>query len=283
MKIAVLGNGQLGLELYEDLKNKYDVTLFSFPFFNICNNVQLCEAIKNNDIIINCTANINVDKIEEEQKDDSFNVNYLAVKNLAIYCNYFKKKLVHISTDYVYGSNDYSEILSEDYQCKPINQYGLDKFYGETAIKNENLESFLILRVSGVYGKYGAERHVNFIEKIKYCLNNNSEIKVVDDQIGNLTSTKLIIQAINNFIENKIPSGIYNLMNDGEILSRFEIAKYVKECIQSDCNIIPCKTDDFILPAKRQLNSNLCIDKIKQYMKIDLLSDAIKEYLSETK
>ena len=35
-----------------------------------------------------------IDKIENEQKDDSFNVNYLAVKNLAVYCKHYNK---HIS------------------------------------------------------------------------------------------------------------------------------------------------------------------------------------------
>lgn len=283
MKIAILGNGQLGLELYEDLKNKYDVTLFSFPSFNICNNIQLCDTIKNNDLIINCAANINVDKIENEDEIDSYNVNYLAVKNLAIYCRYFEKQLVHISTDYVYGSNNYSDILNEEYVCNPINKYGQDKFCGELAIRVEKLKSFLILRVSGVYGKYGVERRVNFIEKIKYGLKNNSEIKVVDDQIGNLTSTKLIIESINNFIENKIPSGTYNLMNDGDVVSRFDIANFIKECIKSNCNIVPCKTNEFKLPAERQLNSNMSIEKIKQYMQIKHWKDAVKEYLEETK
>ena len=281
MKIAILGDGQLGSELFEIISKKYFVSIYAYPEFNICNNIQLCDIVKIHDIIINCAANINVDKIENEQKDDSFNVNYLAVKNLAIYCKHFNKKLIHISTDYIYGEL-YNDKLYEELIGNPINQYGYDKYEGEKSIVSEGLNDYLILRVSGVFGKNGAKRRVNFVEKIKYALQNNIEIRVVDDQIGNITSTKLIIKTIEKFIEDKLPCGIYNLTNDGPIVSRYDIACFIKECINSKCNIIRCKTDEFKSVAKRQLNSNLCIDKIKKYIDVELLNDAIKEYIAET-
>lgn len=281
MKIAILGDGQLGSELFETICEKYFVDIYAYPEFNICNNVQLSEVVRTHDVIVNCAANINVDKIENEQKDDSFNVNYLAVKNLAVYCKHYNKRLVHISTDYIYGDL-YTDKLYEEMIGNPINQYGIDKYEGEKSIISEGLNDYLILRVSGVFGKNGAKRRVNFIEKIKYALQNNTEIKVVEDQIGNITSTKIIIKSIEKFIKNEIPNGIYNLTNDGPIVSRYDIACFIKEYIKSNCNIVKCKTNEFKSDAKRQLNSNLCIDKIKQYIDVELLNDAIKNYLDDT-
>jgi dTDP-4-dehydrorhamnose reductase len=279
-KIAILGNGQLGSELFENLNNIYYTKIFSYPEFNICNNNQLLDIVKNYDIIINCVANINADKIENEQKDDSFNVNYLAVKNLAIMCKQYNKNLIHISSDYVYGSNNYEELLSEEYICNPINQYGIDKLAGENAILNEKLNNYLILRASWLFGKNGK---TNFMEKIKNNLTNNTEIKVVNDQIGNITSTKLAIDVIKEYINNNIPCGIYNIQNNDEYVSRYEIANFIKEYLNLNCNIIACKTDEFVLPAKRQLNSKLNTEKIRKYVNIKPWKEVIINYLEETK
>ena len=164
MKIAILGNGQLGSELYENIPQKWMKNIFDYPNFNICNIDQLHNIVYMHDIIINCVANIHADKIEGEEKLDSYNVNYLAVKNLAILCKKYDKTLIHISSDYVYGSNNYNDNLTETYDCKPINQYGIDKLAGEQAIINEQLNNYLILRVAWLFGKNGK---VNFIEKLK--------------------------------------------------------------------------------------------------------------------
>lgn len=280
LKIAVLGNGQLGSELYDNIKKLYYVTIFKYPNFNICNIEQIHQIVYNYDLIINCTANTNVDKCETENKQDSYNVNYLAVKNLAILCKNYNKRLIHISSDYVYGSNNYDEILNEECECNPMNQYGIDKLAGENAILNEKLNNYLILRASWLFGKKGK---TNFIEKTKSNLTNNTEIKVVNDQIGNITSTKLAIDVIKEYINGNIPYGIYNIQNNDEYVSRYEIAKFIKDYLNLNCNIIACKTNEFILPAKRQLNSKLNTEKIRKHVNIKPWKEVIINYLKETK
>ena len=39
MKIAILGDGQLGSELFETISKKYFVSIYAYPEFNICNNI----------------------------------------------------------------------------------------------------------------------------------------------------------------------------------------------------------------------------------------------------
>lgn len=276
MKIAILGSGQLGKQLFLSLINQYYVNLFAFPEFNICFINQLHNIIKQFDIIINCVANIHADNIQSIEKEDSYNVNYLAVYNLAILCKKYNKKLIHISSDYVYGSNNYEDILSEDYPCNPINQYGLDKYMGQQSIIQLQLNNYLILRVAWLFGKYGNN---NFIQKIKRELNTKSQIKVVNDQIGNITATTTVIQVINAYLKNKLPDGIYNVQNNDQIISRYDIACFIKSILNVQCKIFPCKTSDYVLPAKRQLNSNLCTDRIRKYINIDTWKNVIQNYL----
>jgi len=138
----------------------------------------------------------------------------------------------------------------------------------------------LILRPSWLFGKYGKN---NFIEKFKNNIKNNNEIKVVNDQIGNITSTLTVIKAIKEYINNNIPNGIYNIQNNDEYVSRYDIACFIKNYLNINCIIKPCKTTDFILPAKRQLNSKLNTKKIRKYININSWKDELINYLEETK
>jgi hypothetical protein len=72
---------------------------------------------------------------------------------------------------------------------------------------------------------------------------------------------------IYDFLIGKIPSGLYNLRNeiDDKIPSRYDIACYIKQVLNSNCNILSISSDRFKSSAKRQLNSFLNINKIKQY------------------
>lgn len=279
MKIAILGDGQLGTQMFVQLSKHFECTMFKYPQFNVCNGQQLCDIVTEYDVIVNCTANTNVDKIQRQQRNNSIAVNHIAVSNLATLCKMFEKKLVHISTDYVYGSNG-SDILSQLNPTEPINCYGKDKLGGDLSIiGNMYISQYLILRVSWLFGKYGEN---NFIEKLKNNLLNNNQIKVVDDQIGNITSTKLVIKAVKQYLSGLLPGGLYNIQNSGQYVSRFQIAQYLKQLIGSNCTIKRCKTSDFILPAQRQLNSRLSTDRIDLFMQLTNWKQQLKQYLTQT-
>lgn len=67
------------------------------------------EVVKLYDIIINCAAYTNVDKAEEEIELCT-KVNYHAINQLAYICYNYGKRLVHISTDFVYGTANDSDM-----------------------------------------------------------------------------------------------------------------------------------------------------------------------------
>jgi len=107
MKVIILGQGKLGKEIYNQTKwenlsrskNNIEVTEFD----------QWKEKLLPYDVILNCIANTNT---YSKDKVSHINTNYKFVIDLVNFCNEHNKKLVHISTDYVYVNSN--ERASED-------------------------------------------------------------------------------------------------------------------------------------------------------------------------
>ena len=92
----------------------------------------------------------------EKQRDGKngscWQINVVGARNVVEACSRFKKKLVFISTDFVFDgtSGPYSEedVLGPD--LEKVSWYGITKIEGERLI-NESLDNFIILRISYPY------------------------------------------------------------------------------------------------------------------------------------
>lgn len=286
--IAIFGKGQLGEHVFHYLINNYDKCLpeiYSHSEVDIFNDKdKIKKIISEHDVIINCAAYTNVDSAEQHT-DVCLNVNADAVEYLAKCCYKLNKRLIHISSDFVYGNISYkyiNEPLIEDEILNPINFYGYSKMMGEFNVLKWMTNNFLILRVSWTFG-----RNKNFVSSIVNQLidPNKKELVVVCDQLGKPTSVSLISKVIVKYIDKKLSDGVYNLQNSGEIISKFHLAKYIKRYIGSHKKIRAVKTDNSgNVYAKRQFNSHLNCNKIDEYCKdirvnwIDDLNDYL-DYL----
>lgn len=273
-KIAIIGNGQLGSFLYENLSDFYsNIKMYCRNNgYDICNKENLKEIINENDIIINCAAYTNVDKAETE-KLECKKVNCDAVKNMVrlLIKKNDETKFIHISTDYVYGNVKDLTPINEETPCKPINYYGKTKFYADKFILKNLTKNFLILRPSWLFGPNGN----NFIDKLIDVILNNNEIKIVDDQYGKITSTYLILKIINEYLKGNIKDGLYNICcGDSQKYvnpTRLDIClKLIKLLGKNNIKVIQCKTKDFNSPAKRQLNSLLDCKKLDRELDYSL-------------
>lgn len=218
-------------------------TLFSHNDIDICNKTDIKQVVAKYDIIINCAAYTNVDAAENNKKL-CLDINGESLLALAEECKLKNKKLIHISSDFVYGTILHKincGELTENEILNPINTYGYSKLIGEQHILNTLISNYLILRVSWVFGNKS-----NFIQKIVEGLISKDKKKlfVVNDQIGRPTSVHLISKTILAYIYDDIPAGIYNLQNNGTNISKFELAKYIKKYIKMHKHIIPIKTDN---------------------------------------
>tara|TARA_R110002051_G_scaffold168346_1_gene238922 strand:+ start:192 stop:908 length:717 start_codon:yes stop_codon:yes gene_type:complete len=109
MKVLILGDGLLGTEVAKQTgwdiisrkKDKFDITdkeTFSKITKVKFGVAQYCPY----DIILNCIANTDT---YSDDKKLHWDVNYKGVSNLVNFCNRWKLKLVHISTEFVYANN----------------------------------------------------------------------------------------------------------------------------------------------------------------------------------
>ena len=154
--------GQLASEIsnisYNFLGNFY---FTSFKEVDISNKKKVDDYIKSNKInlIINCAAFTDVDRAETNEKK-AFEANAYGVKNILDSSFKYNCKLIHISTDYVFGTLNKKEI-NELNEINPLNIYGKSKLMGEKFILQSKVNS-VIIRTSWLYSKYGK----NFLKKI---------------------------------------------------------------------------------------------------------------------
>ena len=138
LNIVVLGDGLLGSEIvkqtnWDCLSRKKDNIDFTdiYSYFDL---------LKNYKVILNCIACTDT---YSDNKDLHYNVNYKYVVKLARYCEIHNKKLIHISSDYVY-SNNTNTPSETDVPHYADNWYSYTKLLGDNAVQVESDNNLVI-------------------------------------------------------------------------------------------------------------------------------------------
>jgi len=218
--------------------------------------------------IINCAAYTAVDKAEDNV-DVCRRLNTLGAGNVASCAKKIGARLIHISTDYVFNGRGERPYTEEDI-TDPTGVYGLTKRDGELAVLQNNPNSYII-RTAWLYGKHGN----NFVHTMLRLMNEQDEVKVVDDQRGNPTWTYDLASAVLAVISKDIPFGIYHFTNEGNI-TWFDFAKEIYRLgrehgrITKECTVKPCTSAEFPAKVKRPEYSVLDKSKIKTALGINI-------------
>lgn len=274
----------LAKEFVSECQNRKDYTIIA-PDEEECNIIDISSIENavdsiNPQALINCAAYTDVDACERNQ-EKAFSVNGEGVKNLIQVCRENDILLVHFSTDFVFDGEKKSSYIEED-KPNPLNIYGESKLLGEQYLLNSHIRFFLI-RTSWMYGK--GEK--NFVKAVISKASNQSEISVVDDQIGNPTWARDIVDITLRLLETK-QYGMYNYSNKGEC-SRYEFACEIIKILQNSENkfhstkIIPIKSAQSERAAKRPAYSALNKSKIKSAIAVDIphWRESLKKFLIE--
>lgn len=268
MRVLILGgSGQLGQEVISN--NNSDDLIFLNPKsseLNITKKESLLDFLNKNEvnIVLNLSAFTNVD-LAETNYQDAFEINALGVENLTDILTNREIPLIHISTDYVFGNNNFGPYQIHD-NHSPINNYGKSKAEGEKIIIKSSINS-IIIRTASLYGSYGDNFLKTFVNKII----NEKEMKIISDQQISLTwsydLSKNIIKLLSTLISRKNSRklnecNILHLVNTGYtnwfdvgILIKAELKKL--NIIQDFCNISSIKSADWITQTPRPLDSRL--------------------------
>lgn len=282
MKILITGaNGMLAKAVRERFKEHEliltDVT--NFEKLDITNSEEVNKFVAEvkPDVIINCAAYTAVDKAESDE-DLARKINSDGPRNLAAAASKNNCKLVHISTDYVFGGElSLDEIYKEDDQKAPETAYGRTKLAGEEAIK-ENAKEFYIFRTAWLYGDGN-----NFVRTMLKLGKEREEVSVVYDQHGSPTYAVDLADIIYQALEKNIPYGIYHTTNLG-FTTWYDFTKKIYSLAGVDCKVNPVTSAEFVKPAKRPANSMLSKEKILDAgVEIPSWEDALERYLKEEK
>jgi len=211
-------------------------------------------------VIINAAAYTNVDGAETpEGRESAWEVNATAVGDLVSVAIAHDMILVHISTDYVFDGTKTPHLETEDFS--PLNVYGQTKVAGDIAASLA--PKHYIVRTSWVIGE-----GKNFVLTMKSLAEQGIKPSVVNDQIGRLTFTTDLANAIAHLLSTNAPFGTYNFTNDGDSVSWADIAANVYEAYGHDrSEITGVSTEEYYRGkdgiAPRPLQSTLSLDKIK--------------------
>lgn len=259
-KLFIIGaNGQLGTAL----KEKYPNARFADQDeLDITNRDSVANYNwSETKVILNAAAYTNVDSAETlEGRVLAWNVNATALSYLVDVARKNNITLVHISSDYVFDGT--KDLHDEDELLSPLNVYGASKAAGDLIVSS--LEKYYILRTSWVIGE-----GKNFVRTMTSLAEKNISPTVVHDQIGRLTFTSTLVEAINFLLNNNADFGTYNVTNDGEPASWADITREIFKLLKKENLVVTNTTTSEYFASKegvapRPLFSTLGLDKIKQ-------------------
>ena len=249
MKWAITGgSGQLGRSLARVLDDRgFSYISWSKKDLDITEKsaTKVIEQA-NPQVLINCAAWTNVDGAEDDF-EGALRVNQIGAQNCAISAKELGIPLFHISTDYVFSgrANHPWKVTDETH---PASKYGLSKLLGEKSITEIFPEQSRILRTAWLYGPYGKNFAKTIIRK---ALTTKDQIKVVNDQKGQPTSTLDLADQIVVSAQTNLKPGVYHATNSGEA-TWWEFARNLVELSGENSNrVIPVTSDQFPSKTKR--------------------------------
>ena len=279
MKILLTGgNGMLGRTLRHQWQD-FDVVSTDLPDADITNAAGIDKIISGikPDAVVHCAAMTAVDKCESEQ-ETAYRLNAFGPGNVAAACYRHNVRLIAISTDYVFDGSLNRPYHEFDNANGGNTVYGQTKFAGEELIRRY-MPNHVIARISWLYGAGGP----SFVHAMMALADGSRpELKVVNDQIGNPTSTLAVAEGLRSILLAPEVVGTVHLTCEGEA-TWFDFAQEIFRLAGKSQKVIPCKTSEFPRPAPRPANSRLEKRMLKFYG-LPAMPDwheALREFMSE--
>ncbi|MGH9488286.1 MAG: SDR family oxidoreductase [Terriglobales bacterium] len=165
------------------------------------------------DVVVNCAAFNQVD-LAETQHEQALTVNAAAPAHLAALAAGQDFRLVHFSSDYVFGGEGPRRPRRETDAPNPVNFYGYSKLLGEEAVLRSGAPA-LVLRVAHLYGGHSlAPGRQSLVERFLAQARVGQPITVVRGQVLNPTSVRDLVPAALTLLESGA-SGLFHLSGEG--------------------------------------------------------------------
>jgi dTDP-4-dehydrorhamnose reductase len=199
------------------------------------------------DLVINAAAYTAVDRAEGDP-GEAHRINAAAVGDLAAACGASGARLVHFSTDLVFGGAQAKPYRPTD-AAAPLNIYGQSKRAGEVAALADPRN--LVVRTAWVYGAEGN----NFARTMLRQMSERDAVRVVADQVGTPTHAVSLARATWTLIA-RGASGIHHFTDAG-VASWYDFAVAVQEealglgLLDRAVPVVPIATGQYPAAARR--------------------------------
>lgn len=218
----------------------------------------------------------------EENVDDTYATNTIAVENAVYLANELNIPLLYISTAGIFDGK--KELYDDWDQPNPLGVYARSKYMGERFVV-ENAKRFLVCRAGWMMGA-GPNKDKKFIQKImKQLKNGKKELFIVNDKDGTPTYTHDFAKNVKALLQKEF-WGLYNMVCGGQT-DRLEVAQELMKLLgkENEIKITTVSSDYFkdVYYAERPPCERL-INKKLNIRNLNLMRDwriSLKDYLDK--
>jgi dTDP-4-dehydrorhamnose reductase len=271
-KIFGIGiSGLVGSRIQSLLQDKYvfdNLSLDTGVNITDASTLDVIRRDTEHPIVLHLAAKADVDGCEKDkelgEEGAAYQINVKGTENVVNACREGNKKIIYISTDFVFdGENTPEGGYTEEDKPNPIGWYAETKYKGEEVVKNSGLP-FLIVRIAYPYLKEEFPLKKDFVHAILGRLKNNQPITGVTDHLMSPTFLDDIAKALDVLIE-KNQTGIFHVVGS-EFISPYDAAMKMADLFGLDKSLISKTTREeyFKGKAPRPFNLSLNNDRIKK-------------------
>lgn len=233
-------------------------------------------------VVLHLAAKTDVDLCEKdkplEEKGEAWKINVLGTKNVAKAAESSDKKIIYISTDFVFdGANPPAGGYTEEDKVQPINWYGQTKYEGEKIISKLKIP-YLILRIAFPFRSFFPQKK-DFVRGILENLKKGEKIKAVSNQIITPTFIDDIAFALKVLIKKEV-CGLYHLVGS-QSLTPYEAVCLIASQFHLDPKLVSCvKMENYYSEDKAPRPKKLALrnDKVRKLgVKMRTFEEGIKE------
>ena len=249
--------GQLGSAIVARFSPSFDVVAFTRAELDLGDAPAVLEAVTScaPDVLINCAAYNDVEAAEDAAQL-ALTGNALAVQALARAASAAHATLIHYSTDFVFDGTADRPYLESD-ACRPLSTYGMSKLLGEWfALESEHA---YVLRVESLFGGRPAK---SSIDKILAAIRAGQQVRVFADRSVTPSFVDDVAAATEQLIALGPAPGVYHCVNTG-VTTWLGIAEEIARLLGRDADLVPVKSTEIKLKARRPVYCALANDKLK--------------------
>jgi dTDP-4-dehydrorhamnose reductase len=218
--------------------------------------VRAFVAAQRPDVIINAAAYTAVDRAESEPQAARA-VNVTAVQTLASSAAECGARMIHISTDFVFGGAASRPWRPGD-ATAPESVYGETKRDGELVVRDNLGSAGLVIRTAWLHSAHGS----NFVTNMLRLMAERDVLHVIADQVGTPTWAHTLAQTVWAAAATPDVAGTLH-WTDAGVASWYDFAVAIQEealgvgLLQRVVPVHPITTADYPTPARRPAYSVL--------------------------